>query len=325
MTMINVSLTPFPQILVVVLFSLATTGSLVGQRRCCMTDTNSTERACAFDPSSFSFVGTPLEQAKCLLRQVRIRGHLDGAVDRLPGPLEELIGKSVTIDLRNLKRYLSTHQIAESDIGGDLLKPLSPVDSTNPRGEPARYFVIHDTSTPNYWNAIPANINEETWSGNNLSRVDRSITHVYVNRLGQSATTVNFESVLPRTKFGTKFACCLGERRKGLFIHIELIQPRHCDPTHGRCVPYRTGSNIASKDSNDNVAPSPGFTKAQMDRLALLYLAASVRKQEWLIPSFHTPMDATFKNAHDDPQNFDLADWADSLRSLLAELASPDE
>jgi hypothetical protein len=311
------------RVLVLTLFFLAATDSLLGQRRCCLTRRDSPDRACPFDHSSSSFVGTPLAQAKCLLRHVEVRGHLDGPLDRLPGPLENIIGKTVTIDVASLRRYLSAHRIAESDLGGDLLRPLSPVDSTHPSGARARYFIIHDTSTPNYWNAIPANINEAAWSGNNLGRLDRTITHVYVNRLGQSVTVVNFETVLPRTKFGTKFACCLGERWKGLFLHIELIQPRRCDSTHGRCTAYRSGSDIASRTSNDNLSPSPGFTKAQMDRLALLYVAASVRKHEWLIPSFHAPMDATIQNAHDDPQNFDLADWANSLEKLLTELGAP--
>ena len=62
-----------------------------------------------------------------------------------------------------------------------------------------------------------------------------------------------------------------------------------------------------------------------MDRLALLYVAASVRKHEWLIPSFHAPMDAMLQNAHDDPQNFDLDCWANSLGTLLTALGFPGE
>ena len=289
------------------------------QRKCCIMKPDANAETCRFDDSTLRFSGTPAEQAKCLLRHVKVRGQLDSA-EPLPQPLEELVGTPVILDVERLKRYLAAHQISESEIGGDLRKPLSLIDSNNPRSERTRYFVIHDTSTPNYWSEIPNGIDEATWSGNNLSRVDRRLAHVYVNRLGQSVTTVDFQNVLPPTKFGTKFACCLGERHKGLFIHVELVEPRHCDPTHGRCAPYARGSNIASADSNDNLGPNPGFTKAQMDRLALLYVAASMRKHEWLIPSFHAPMDINIKDGHDDPQNFNLADWADSLKKLLVEL-----
>ena len=305
---------------VLILVSLVSTNVSLAQRKCCAIDRSSTDTVCPFDRSTFSFAGSPLEQARCLLRHVQIRGHLDPALDRLPGPLEDLIGKTVTVTPADLRRYLSSHGILPSDIGGELDKPLSPADSTQPRGERARYFVMHDTSTPNYVTAFPGNIDEESWSQNRFLNIDPTITHVYVNRLGKSKTVVTFDKVLPATKFGTKFACCLGERRKGLFIHIELMQPRRCDPSHGRCTPDSRQRNLASHSSNDNLATEPGFTKAQLDRLALLYVAASVRKGEWLIPAFHGPMDATIAGAHDDPQNFDLAAWAASLNNLLAEL-----
>jgi len=302
---------------------LITATASMGQRRCCAIDSRSSQHACEFNSGSFSYAGTPVEQARCLLRKVKTRGELGESQAHLPSPLEDLIGKPFAINPEAFRKYLSKNHIDESEIGGDLSKPLAPVDSSRPTEERARYFVIHDTSTPNYWNAIPSNINEATWSGNNLRRFDPTITHVYVNRLGQSLTVVDFQRVLPRTKFGTKFSCCLGEQHKGLFIHVELTQPRHCDPSKGRCLPYRRGSDIATHSSNDYLAPNPGFTRAQMDRLALIYVAASLRKHEWLIPSFHAPMDATLLNAHDDPQNFDLAEWANSLTRLLAEIAAP--
>lgn len=303
------------------LLVLVTITSLnLGQRRCCAIDRHSPETACAFDRSSLSFAGAPLDQAKCLLRRVKIRAHLDPALARLPDPLEDLIGKPVTITPASLNRYISSHSISATDIGGDLDKPLSQADAMDPQKGSAKYFVIHDTSTPNYIDAFPPNINEATWSGNNLHGQNPKITHAYVNRLGQSRTVVSFDKVLPARNFGTKFSCCLDERRKGLFLHVELIQPRQCDSTNRRCTPARRGSNLAGSSSNDNLAPTPGFTTPQLDRLALLYVAASVRKGEWLIPVFHAAMDATLADAHDDPQNFELEEWAQSINRLLAEL-----
>jgi hypothetical protein len=75
---------------------------------------------------------------------------------------------------------------------------------------------------------------------------------------------------------------------------------------------------------NDGLAPDPGFTPAQYDRLALLYIAASVRKGTWLIPAFHAVLDTGFANGHDDPQNFSLADWSASLSRLQAALQQAD-
>ena len=96
----------------------------------------------------------------------------------------------------------------------------------------------------------------------------------------------------------------LGERGRGLFVHTELIQPRHRDPDKGG-------------PKNDALAPEPGFTVAQYDRLALLYVSASVQHGTWLIPGYHCAIDAGIPDGHDDPQHFDLAFWAGRLEELL--------
>ena len=98
-----------------------------------------------------------------------------------------------------------------------------------------------------------------------------------------------------------------GNDLKGLFLHVELIQPRSRAPGHGR---------------NGAVAPLPGFTGAQYDRLALLYTIASVRAGEWLIPAFHAVIDADIRGGHDDPQEFDLDSFAQSLGFLLGRLGA---
>jgi hypothetical protein len=55
---------------------------------------------------------------------------------------------------------------------------------------------------------------------------------------------------------------------------------------------------------------------SQLDRLALVYVAASVRRGQWLIPAFHAVLDLQV-GTHDDPQNFDLNRWATRLDLLL--------
>src|SRR6266487_2407232 len=62
-------------------------------------------------------------------------------------------------------------------------------------------------------------------------------------------------------------------------------------------------------------------TDAQFDRLAVTYIAASVRLGQWLIPGFHGVIDFGLgRNDHDDPQNFDLNQWAGSITRQLAEI-----
>ena len=90
------------------------------------------------------------------------------------------------------------------------------------------------------------------------------------------------------------------------FLRIENIQPRIRD----RSVSF----------DNDAIAPEPGFTDAQLERLALVYLAASVRSEKWLIPAYHSPIDLGFPDAHDDPQHFSLEMWGRKLRELIEEI-----
>jgi hypothetical protein len=93
---------------------------------------------------------------------------------------------------------------------------------------------------------------------------------------------------------------------KGLFLHTESIQPRRHDPAGG--------------PKNDAIAPMPGLTQAQYDRLALLYIVASVRAGEWMIPAFHASIDDGLSDGHDDPQNFDLNRFDNTLDKILKEL-----
>lgn len=240
------------------------------------------------------FASSQVDQlARCLLRPVKIFGNLGPTPATLPAPLDSLIGKPIDINAAALKRYLTAHSITEASIGGSLATPLTTT----------RYFVIHDTSAPYLKNQeFPADINESTWTSNNLHRWEQlKVTHVYVNRLGESVAARNFEKTVGATKYERR-----GPGRRGLFVHVELIQPRRREP-HG-------GAN------NDALAPVPGFSAKQLDRLALLYVAASVRRGRWLLPAFHGAIDAGIPDAHDDPQNFDLSGWLAALQSLLTEV-----
>jgi hypothetical protein len=89
-----------------------------------------------------------------------------------------------------------------------------------------------------------------------------------------------------------------------------LIQPRRYSG-HGR--------------HNDAQSPNPAFTPAQYDRLALLYIIASVRSQHWLIPAYHAALDADIPNGHDDPLNFDPESFAESIEAVVKKLQPSDE
>lgn len=265
------------------------------------------ETPCAFDDALLSYRGTPQEQALCLLRPVLIGGQLGAPLKRLPAPLDKLIGKPLNVNQALFQSFLAQQNIKEEDIGGSLSETVSRANNASPDAALASYFVIHDVSTPNYMDdPFPPDINEASWVWNDLNRkwLKTKVTHVYISRTGESVTAVDFKTQLPDPHHGTKFARDrLRNKGKGLYLHVELVQPRRRDPQ--------------GSPKNDRLAPMPGFTDAQLKRLALVYIAASVRRGAWLIPAFHAAVDAGIPDAHDDPQNFDTARWASHLGTLL--------
>jgi hypothetical protein len=250
---------------------------------------------CPFDRAKMEFAGTPVEQARCLLRPVLRGGVVGEPLKKLPAPLESLIGTQVQIKPEQLKKYLEAHKISEEEIGGPLMQKVT-----------AKYFVIHDTSTPNYGEkSIPTNINTAAWPLNNFERWKKiNVAHMFVNRLGQSMTWHPFSMSWRATKYESK--TLTKEESHGMFVHTELSQPRQTDPKGHK--------------GNDAIAPEPGFTQEQYDRLALLYVAASLEHGMWLVPAYHCCLDSGMPDGHDDPQNFKLEQWGKSLDALLAQL-----
>ncbi len=91
-----------------------------------------------------------------------------------------------------------------------------------------------------------------------------------------------------------------------MFVHTELSQPRQGDPK--------------GRKGNDSIAPEPGFTQGQYERLALLYVAASLEHGTWMVPAYHCCLDSGMVDGHDDPQNFKLNEWAKRLDGLLKQI-----
>jgi hypothetical protein len=54
--------------------------------------------------------------------------------------------------------------------------------------------------------------------------------------------------------------------------------------------------------------------------LALLYIVASSRAEEWLVPVYHAVLDEGIRNGHDDPQNFSLDNFNNMIQNLLIEI-----
>jgi len=268
--------------------------------------------ACAFDPQTLNFSGEPVEQAKCLMRGMDHSRNLAPTLDSLPFALASRIGNETDLPSREALSAFLSKQDLEWDFAAYLWRPVSRANDNDPNAPMARYFVIHDTSGPNYGRrSFPADIDVRPQI-NNLNNFKCSDgwgkAHVVVNRSGDMLLSHELATPWRETKFeqAANFAGAL----KGLFLHVELIQPRRRAAGRG----WR----------NDAQTPNPGFTNAQYDRLALLYVIASVRAERWLVPAFHAAIDAGIRNGHDDPLNFDVESFADSLDRLVDRLRGPD-
>jgi hypothetical protein len=275
---------------------------------------------CRFDPAQLKFAGTAKDQARCLLRPVKKDAILDPILTALPAPLDTLIGTQVAVTKQRLRAYLSAQGIQEAAVGGSLDNPVSRANDNKSTAPLARYFVIHDTSTPNCSKVsqcaelgkLPSNRDDTSWEYNDAKLILKNeagdpVAHVFVARTGVSRTPHDFEVPWRATRLETE---SVGIPSKGLFIHVENVQPRIAEPA----IP------ASQKKVNDKIAPNPGFTAAQYKRLALVYLAASVRRGEWLIPGFHAVIDEGISSGHDDPQNFDLGAWTGALKQILDEI-----
>lgn len=259
-------------------------------------------RSCAIEPTSKI---TPIDQSRCLLRPVLKGAALGPVRTSLPETLSKVLAQnSLSISRDQFRRYLNLNGISEAEIGGSLDAPVSRANNNASQAEPARYFIIHDTSTPNLLGApFPNDIDAPSWEGNRLNRwlIGEPLAHVFINRTGGSVTPVDFSQPWRSTAYESR-GC--GLPCKGLFLGVELVQPRRSDPN--------------GPAGNDMLAPVNGFTEPQLERLAVVYIAASLRRDKWLIPAFHAVLDADVSGGHDDPQNFDLARWDRQLAKVMA-------
>jgi hypothetical protein len=253
--------------------------------------------ACRFDTEVLAFAGPPAAQAACLLRPVRRGGYIALQPVRLPPILAASVGRPVEVDRARLRRHLAATGLKRAGFGS-----IDAAVSRSAAGQPARYFVIHDTSWPDLGDApFPADLDTSP----HINRLagyagPQSVAHAFVNRRGEVLRGHDFSVPWRATKLETQV---IGEASKGLFLHVELIQPRRRD----------SGGAIL----DETIGPTPGFSQAQYDRLALLYLCASARAGEWLIPAFHAALDEGLSDGHDDPQNFELGRFATALASVL--------
>lgn len=249
---------------------------------------------CRFESGLLTFAGSPLQQARCLLRHVEAGRSSDSESD-LPPTLAAAIGQRAEVDFVRLAAALRRAHIP--------IPAASPVSETSDHRR-ALYFVIHDTSSPYLGDtAFPRSRDRlERFNDVNQFLGKDAVAHMFNDRLGRVSVGHDFEVGWRATKLER----AVGEASRGRFLHVENVQPRRQDPS--------------GPPHNDRTGPDPGFTRAQYRTLALLYVAASARAGIWLIPAFHANIDRGIPEAHDDPQHFELASFDRELAFWIKRL-----
>ena len=253
---------------------------------------------CQFDRDTLTFAGSPVEQATCLLRKVELMGR------KSPQPLPPVIawlmeqGGAPTAAQKAAAIAVLPEPYRDYAIGYQDL-PASQTDV----GLPLLYFVIHDTSEPFFGTDKFAHHLDQDPKVNSFDSylAPEPVAHIFLNRQGQIWAAHDFSIPWRATKLESRV---VGPAARGRFVHIETVQPRRFLP--------------GAANRGQTYGPTPGFTPAQYQMLAALYVYASARAGHWLIPAFHSTVDDLIPDAHDDPQNFELKQFAKELEKLLS-------
>lgn len=253
---------------------------------------------CKFNSETLRFSGTVQETTSCLLKKVRPKGA--GAdVQTIPPWLLNRVAQPFPHSALQVRAYLEANGVSSSTITDRLAANDAPS---------LRYFVIHDTSSPEFQAPIsdfPANINDSSWPGNRLAGwvgiAER--VNLLISRDGNSRVLRPWGASrsMPATKLeqGSNVPTA-----RAVFAHVENIQPR-----------------IKPAGSWGWRAPEPGLSQLQERRLAEAYIVASLHAGRWLIPAYHFNIDQGMINAHDDPQNMNLVSWVNQIEKIEAAIA----
>ena len=155
---------------------------------------------CGFDQATMSFHGDGVEQARCLMRGMDETRNLGAQMAMMPAPLADRVGNEAGLPTREaLSTYLSKLDL-EWDFAQYLWLPVSRANDNDPTAPMARYFVIHDTSGPNFGHrAFPEEVDNGNSKINSLNKFKCSDgwgkAHVVINRSGDML--LNHELAIP--------------------------------------------------------------------------------------------------------------------------------
>lgn len=253
---------------------------------------------CKFYKLTLDFEGDAAKQTACLLKKVKEQGS---GADRQPIPdwLNAHVGKPIDMSDQKLLQYLAKQRIDAVDVGGPLARGTA---------QKVRYFVIHDTSSPEIPEAqgFPDNMDDSGYEWNDFAKKWNNTSvrlkvNMITSRDGRSHTYHSWGAARPQsaTKLELDGKITNIPEARPFFVHVENIQPR-----------------LKPLNKWAWIAPKRGLSLKQEERLALLYITASYQAGKWLIPAYHFNIDQGIPGAHDDPQHMDLASWIGRVQAI---------
>ena len=161
--------------------------------------------ACAFDPQTSSYSGDPVAQAKCLMRGMDATRKSRAGAGKLAAALASRVGQDSGLPSREALSAFLSKENSSMGFRRYLWQPVSRAHDNDADAPPARYFVIHDTSGPNYGHrSFPADIDVSA-KLNNLGSFKCSDgwgkAHVVVNRSGGMLLDHDFAIPWRETRF----------------------------------------------------------------------------------------------------------------------------
>src|ERR1700744_4153132 len=125
--------------------------------------------ACDFNLDSLAYRGTPVEQARCLMRAEDPSRNLGPPLANFPQALASRVGRETGLPSREILSTFLSKQDLEWSFAANLWQPVSRAEDNNPEAPKATYFVIHDTSGPNFGHRDFPDDTDSTARFNNLS------------------------------------------------------------------------------------------------------------------------------------------------------------
>ncbi len=246
-----------------------------------------------------------------------------GVRRKLPPFLAALLAESErgTFDRRyffrlgtTLSRYLHQTEVTADEIGGDF-KPTSLQYSS--RNDTAGIFVLHS--------ARPERLG--AWDSSHKfyaqdERYGAEDFHVYVDSYGYSRTAREFSRPLPAQAFVQPRPAYASDSGYSFISSESFDKLGKFPPSYGRRGATPCFIHVGVLQTGDSELDRLDINEQQADRLALLYVVASVRARRWLVPAFHGSLEERYADERFDERSLALLDK--HIQSLVSYLKRPE-